>query len=349
MAVLGAAGLCAACGDPVVVEGDLPGIMRVVAGRAPDDPTATGPDLVAPRGTAASDDGALYVIDPPARLLVEVLPSGTIRTVVDHGGCSGASCLDRPEAIALDGRGGALVADPGAARVWHVDLSTGAVSVVAGRPGAEPARPGAVAAEVSLQEPAGVAAHPDGAVYVSERGAHRIWRVERSGELTAVAGVGTAGHRDGEAGQAWFRLPAGLALSGSILFVADQGNHRIRAIDLTTSVVSTPVGRGSASFSGDGGPATRATLSSPEAVAASADGVSLYIADKGNHRIRRVNRVTGAIVTFAGTGDVEFLGSGLEAGATPLASPSGVALLGSSFLFASDTGNGLVWRTPVGG
>ena len=194
-----------------------------------------------------------------------------------------------------------------------------------------------------------MAAASDGSIYLSERNGHRIWRVERTGELTAVAGVGTPGHRDGPGGQAWFRNPAGLALSGTTLFVADQGNHRIRSVDLSTGDVDTPVGRGGASFTGDNGPARNAALSSPEAVAVSADGISLFVADKGNHRIRRVNRATGIITTFVGTGQAGFSGPGMEAGATLLDAPSGVATYGSAFLFVSDTQNGVVWRTPVGG
>lgn len=336
------------CGDPVVIQGDLPGIMRIVAGRVPGDPSSSGLELVAPRGAATSDDGALYVVDTPARAVYEVLSSGITRTVVSHAACTGSLCMSRPERIAVDVQGALLVADPGAGRVWRVEVATGAVAVVAGSPGAEPARPGAQATEVSLDEPSGVAVAADGGVYFAERNAHRIWRVERTGELTAVAGDGTGGHRDGAAGQARFRLPAGLALAGSVLWVADQGNHRVRAVDLAAGTVSSPVGQGTPSFGGDNGPARNATLSSPGSVAVTGDGVSLFVADKGNNRIRRVNLVTGVIVTFAGTGDDAFAGSGLEAGATPLSSPSGVAVLASSYLFMTDTGNRLVWRTPVG-
>ena len=341
-----------ACGDPIVVLGDLPGIMRVVLGVAPDQDGASGPpavrvQLAGPRGVAAGTGGMLYVLDPPVRTLFEVSTAGEVRTVVDRDGCDGAACLVRPEALSLDGRGGALLADPGAGRVWHVDLATGTVTVLAGKPGGEEARPGANATDVALQEPAGVAAAPDGSVYFTERNAHRIWRVERGGTLSAVAGNGL-GYLDGPAANARFRTPSGLALSGSALFVADQGNHRVRAVDLENATVSTLAGSGTPAYGGDEGPAVGASLSSPEAVAVSADGISLFVADKGNHRVRRVNLATGTITTFVGTGIGKFTGSGLEAGVTGLAAPSGVAVMSASFLFVADTGNGLVWRTPVG-
>jgi len=200
---------------------------------------------------------------------------------------------------------------------------------------------------VALLEPAGVAAAPDGSVYFTERNAHRIWRVERDGTLSAVAG-NSLGYLDGPAANARFRTPAGLALLGSTLFVADQGNHRVRAVHLENGTVSTVAGSGTPSYGGDEGLALDASLTSPAAVAVSADGISLFVADKGNHRVRRVNLATGIITTFVGTGVGEFTGSGLEAGVTGLAAPSGVAVMSASFLFVADTDNGLVWRTPVG-
>jgi len=352
LAVTAGAVVLQACGDPIVVLGDLPGIMRVVMGVAPDQDATSGPPavhvaLAAPRGIAAAADGMIYVLDPAVRTLFEVSTAGEVRTVVDRDGCDGAACLARPEAVALDGRGNALLADPSAGRVWRVDLADGTVTVLAGQPGGEEARPGADATAVALLEPSGVAAAPDGSVYVTERNAHRIWRVERDGTLSAVAG-GRLGYLDGPAANARFRTPAGLALSGSTLFVADQGNHRVRAVDLESATVSTVAGSGTPSYNGDEGPAVLASLTSPAAVAVSADGISLFVADKGNHRVRRVNLVTGIITTFAGTGVGEYTGSGLEAGVTGVAAPSGVAVMSAAFLFVADTDNGLVWRTPIG-
>jgi DNA-binding beta-propeller fold protein YncE len=348
-----AAGAMLACGDPVIVQGDLPGIMRVVVGVAADQDPAVGPEstrteLLGPRGLAIAGDGRLYLTDAPARTVVEVASSGQVRVLLDHGGCSGPTCVSRPEAVALDGRGGVLVADPSAGRVWRIPLEGGAPVAIAGADGGEAPRPGADATTVTFQEPAGVVGGPDGAVYLSERGRHRVWRIERSGLLTAVAGTGSPGHRDGPAGTAQFRTPAGLAQVGSVLYVADLGNHRVRAISLERAEVTTVAGTGSAAYAGDDGPARGASLHSPEAVAVTADGTGLFVADKGNHRVRRITLTTGLITTFAGTGEPTFTGSGREAGTTALDSPTGVAVLGASFLFVSDNGNRLVWRTPIG-
>ncbi len=343
----------AACGDPVAVQGDLPGIMRVVAGSAPDQDPQAGPaavrmQLQAPRALAVSTGGLLYLLDPPGRAIFEVTPAGSVRSLLDNQGCAGTVCLSRPASIALDGRGGVLVADPGSGRVVRVALDGSGGEVLAGRPDGDPARAGAPALSVSLAEPTGVAAAPDGGTYVTERDAHRIWRVERTGTLTPVAGSGSVGHRDGEALGARFRAPTALFLHGTSLYVADQGNHRVRVVALDVSTVATVAGTGNAGYGGDGAQARNATLRSPEGVAVTADGRSLFISDRGNHRVRRVDLATGVVTTFAGTGSPAYRGSGFEAGVTDLSGPADVAVLGTSFLFVADTGNRIVWRTPIG-
>ena len=128
--------------------------------------------------------------------------------------------------------------------------------------------------------------------------------------------------------------PVSVALDGAgNLFIADRYNHRIRKVD-SAGVISTVAGSGEAGvlgggFSGDGGPATAARLSSPSGVALDGAG-NLFIADKGNHRIRKVD-AAGTISTIAGSGETGiyrggFSGDGGPATSARLSSPSGVAL-----------------------
>ena len=86
------------------------------------------------------------------------------------------------------------------------------------------------------------------------------------------------------------------------LFIADEGNHRIRRVD-SSGIITTIAGTGERGFSGDGGPAVEAQLDHPRGVAVDTAG-NLYIADKSNHRIRRVDP-SGTITTIAGTGETE--------------------------------------------
>lgn len=142
--------------------------------------------------------------------------------------------------------------------------------------------------------------------------------------------------------------PAGLALAGSVLYVAEGGGHRIRSVDLSTGTIRTVAGSGLADFAGDGGPATDARLRNPLAVAVSNDGRVLYVADTGNRRVRAVSLLTGMITTFAGTGEAAFNGDLLEAGQTALGAPSALTISPLGRLFVADSEQHVVRRTALG-
>jgi len=107
-------------------------------------------------------------------------------------------------------------------------------------------------------------------------------------------------------------------------------------------------GTGTAGFTGDGGDPLSASLSDPRDVAATDDGRSLYIADRGNNRIRIVSLASPLINTFAGSGDTEFAGNLIDAGVAGLWSPIGVATSPFGLVMISDTEHHIVWRTPTG-
>ncbi|MCL6614543.1 MAG: hypothetical protein K6U03_08025 [Firmicutes bacterium] len=150
--------------------------------------------------------------------------------------------------------------------------------------------------------PTDIAFGSDGSIYIADPGNNRIRRVSPDGVITTVAGTGAAGYGGdgGPAVQARLYYPTSSALrpDGSI-YIADSYNHRIRRVG-PDGIITTVAGTGTAGYSGDGGPATGARLSSPTGVALGPDG-SIYIADYSNHRIRRVGP-DGIITTVAGTG-----------------------------------------------
>jgi len=111
-----------------------------------------------------------------------------------------------------------------------------------------------------------------------------------TGIITTVAGNGTSGFSGagGSATSTSLNSPSEVAVdSAGNLFFADHGNHRIRRVDVATQIITTVAGDGTRGFSGDGNPATDASLRVPSDVAIDAAG-NLFIADYGNHRIRRV-------------------------------------------------------------
>lgn len=352
--LLATAVLAAGCGEPLAVVGDIPGIMRVVAG-VPEstgntnEERATESRLDDPVGLAVGEDGVLYLADRGNARVLSVNSAGRLGVVLDHSRCSGTSCLERPAYVALDGDGGIVVTDPGSDRLWRIELAGGAPSVLAGTGQRGSSPDGVPAAGSPLSEPQGVAVVPDGAVLFAERSAHRIRAIRPDGTLTTVAGTGEAGFAGdgGAATAARLNAPTGLSLAGGRLYVADSGNDRVRVVDLASGAIATVAGSGLRGFAGDGDAATAAALHFPEGVAATPDGEALYVADTRNHRVRLVRLEAGTISTFAGNGDPAFTGEFRDAGATGLRLPAGAVASGFGLVWIADTGHEVVWRVAV--
>jgi sugar lactone lactonase YvrE len=179
---------------------------------------------------------------------------------------------------------------------------------------------------------------PDGSLYVAVPFADRVFRVA-DGVLTVFAGHGVR-QFDGDGGpavRAGFQEPSSIGFDGAgNLYICDQFSHRIRRVDAATGVVTTLAGTTNG-YAGDGGPATAARLLSPVSIAVDAAG-DVFVADTGNHRIRRIDAATGVITTVAGNGTSPspypaFDGDGGPAADAIVTSPQAVALDAAGNLF----------------
>lgn len=346
--------LLGGCGEPVAVLGDTPGLMRIVlgipeqAGREVSD-RGTATELFLPGGLDMDSDGVLYVADNENRRIVAVNSADDAWLVVDDFGCATACFTDVTD-LAVDGSGGLVVADELGNRLWRVDVDSGRRTPLAGD-GTDASSPdGAPAASSSIRRPRGVAVGPDGRVYFAEARGHRVRTILPDGTLATVAGTGDAGFAGdgGPATEAEISFPGGLDVAAGVLFIADAGNDRIRAVDLSTGIIATVAGNGVRGFGGDGGDPLGASFNLPRDVAATEDGRTLYVADEENHRIRVVTPSSSLISTFAGDGETDFDGNLIDAGAASLDSPAGVAASPFGLVLISDTGHHIAWRTPVG-
>jgi trimeric autotransporter adhesin len=252
---------------------------------------------------------------------------------------SSSAELNTPIAVALDSSGNLYIADSANQRIRKVTKSTGKISTIAGNGTVQYTGDGGAATSATFNTPYGVAVDSAGNVYIADFLNHAVRKVNTSGTISTVAGTGIFGFSgDGGPGtNAQLNRPFGLAVdSAGNLFIADSNNYCIRKLD-TNGNISTVAGVAtSLGFSGDGGPATSAKMSSPYGVAVDKAG-NLYIADSGNNRIRKVSN--GIITTIAGAGPAGYSGDGGSAVSARLNRPFGVSVDSAGNVFVSDYGN----------
>lgn len=232
-----------------------------------------------------------------------------------------------------------------------VSACAGEVRAVAGTGKAGFAGDGGPAARAGVGGPFGVVIGPDGGLYVCEITNHVIRRIDLETQLVStVAGTGgRSGYSgDGEpANQALLNEPYEIRFdSGGHMFFVEMKNNIVRRVDARSGVISTVAGSGRAGFSGDGGPATQATLSQPHSIVLDHSN-NLYICDIGNHRIRRVDLATGIISTFAGTGERKPTPDGAPLDKTPLNGPRALDYDGDHSLYLALREGNAVYRIDL--
>lgn len=207
------------------------------------------------------------------------------------------------------------------------------------------------ATSVNVGDPFGVEIGPDGALYICEVRNHRVFRLDLgSGQVTTVAGNGTKGYSGdgGPATQAQLNEPYEVRFdrAGNMLFVEMQ-NQVVRKVDRQTGRISTIAGTGKKGCSGDGGPATKAEFSSPHSIALDAAD-NVFIADIGNHRIRRVDAKTGVVTTIVGNGERKQPQAGKTGPDKPMLGPRALFIDGDTMWIALREGHA-VWRLDLPG
>ena len=209
---------------------------------------------------------------------------------------------------------------------------------------------GGAAAAARVGNPYGLTLGPDGALYVCEIDTDRIRRIDMAdGSISTVAGSGAIGYSGdrGPAQEAQLSDPYEVRFDGAgNMYFVEMLNAVVRRVDAGTGVISTIAGTGERGFSGDGGPAVSATFNRPHSIALDGKG-SLYIADIGNHRIRRVDLGSGIVTTFAGTGEREPTPDGAPLAGTPLNGPRALAFAPTGDLYIALREGNAVYRLDM--
>jgi trimeric autotransporter adhesin len=263
------------------------------------------------------------------------------------GGPSTSAQLFIPYGVASDAAGNLYIADGFNQRIRKINAATGIISTIAGTGTAGYSGDGIAATSAKLNYPNAVCVDGSGNIYVSDVNNSRIRKINAStGLISTIAGIGSSGF-SGDGGPATSAAVANtwavaVDASGNV-YVADNGNSRIRKITASSGFISTIAGGGSSLL--DGVPATTAEIG-PTGVAVDASG-NVYISETGTNTIRKVDASTGLISTVAGNGTAGYSGDGSVATSAQLNFPWGIMIDPAGDLYISDVGNQRIRRVTA--
>ncbi len=287
------------------------GAVRTLAGKAGEwgaaDGTGAKARFSSPSGIA-TDGTHLYVTDFHNHTIRKVaIATGAATTLAGKAGSPGAedgrgekARFKGPSGIATDGTH-LYVTDSNNHTIRKVVIATGEVTTLAGRAGSAGSEDGAGTA-ARFRLPAGIATAGTN-LYVADSWNYTIRKVEiATGAVTTLAGkAGSTGSADGTGATVRFGIPGCITTDRTNLYVTDSGSHTIRRLVIATGEVTTLAGKAGSRESGNGTGAAR--FSSPSGI--TTDGANLYVADTGNHTIRKVVIGTGEVTTLAGTAGLD--------------------------------------------
>ena len=308
-----------------------------------DGKKATDVILTLVDGVAVDSENNLYISHRSKNRIRKVSQDGVITTIAGNGragfggdnGPALKASLNFPAGLCHDRAGNLYIADRNNHRVRRIDTS-GIITTVAGTGTPDWGGDGGPAIKAHLNYPSDLVCDGNGNLYISDRSNNRIRKVNSKGIISTIVGLGPPefGGDFGPAEDAFLKYPFGIDLDKKgNLYIADRGNNRIRKVD-SQGIITTVAGDGTHFFSGDYGPATRASLAYPTDVVVDNEG-NLYIADRNNNRIRRVDPL-GIMTTVMGIGRYEYNGDNEIASETSLHLPFALTLSNDGKLIIVD-------------
>ena len=340
-------------------------ITTVAGGGVGDGGIPTLAALTSPDGLAIDSHDNIYIADGAAHRIRKIdVQRNVITTLAGTGnpgfsgdeGPASAAELSWPFGLAFDDDDNLYVADSGNHRIRKIDLATGIITTVAGSGVQGFEGDDGLAVDATFNSPHGVDVDRHGNVYIADTFNNRIRKIDAvDGIVTTVAGSGIPGFEGdfGLAVNANLNQPKDVAVDDwGKVYIADSGNHVIRQIDHQIDrqgVILTLAGKRNAPVDpvtvANSGPARDAVLRNPRSLALDQERGNLYVADTGNHLVRRIllNNVIKdvQITTEAGASDGSAGYDGEETNAivSSLNSPSAVAVNSLGEGYIADTGN----------
>ncbi|HXM22682.1 MAG TPA: choice-of-anchor D domain-containing protein [Terriglobales bacterium] len=320
--------------------------------------------------------GNYYIADAANNRIRMVTPGGVISTVAGNGsagytgdgGPATAATLNQPRAVAVDAAGDIFIADTGNLVIREVNASTQQITTIAGNkspcvPTTAPCGDGGPATKASITFVTAMALDGSANLYIADYFGNRIRKVDASGTISTLAGTGARGHTGdgGPAKLAKLNRPYGVAADAAgNVYIADSLDNKIRCVVGATggcggsalavgSIFTYAFASGQPTFSGDGGPALKATMQQPYEVELDPAG-NLYVGGGADVVVRRIDAASQTIVTVAGNpkrpGNFGFAGDGGPATQATL-NNTGLAVNSSGALLIADTGNNRVRQVDL--
>ncbi|CAN5859888.1 hypothetical protein BH11BAC7_BH11BAC7_31920 [soil metagenome] len=274
-----------------------------------------------------------------AQIISTVAGNGTSGFSGDGGQATSAQ-ISGPVGIIADATGNFYIAD-GSNRIRKVAVN-GVITTIAGTGPAAYGGDNGLATSAQLNVPAGLAFNSLGDLFIADYQNHRIRKITMStGIITTVAGNGTLGFSgDGASALlAQISSPTGVCFDAlDNMYIADQGNARVRRVDNVTGFISTIAGNGNSGHSGDGGQGTAAAVGNVYDVKCDLSG-NVIFSEVYNHYIRKVTVSTGIISSICGNGAANFFGDGGPATAASISAPEGITIDGAGNIFIAELNN----------
>jgi sugar lactone lactonase YvrE len=334
------------------------GLVTTLAGSAgisgSIDGTGTTARFNYPYGLAVDSAGNVYVADSSNQTIRKITSAGVVTTLAglvdtigSTDGSGSAARFNNPSGVAVDGAGNLYVADTSNHTIRAI-TAAGVVTTVAGLAGTAGAVDG-TGTTARFNYPYGLAVDSAGNVYVADSSNQTIRKITSAGVVTTLAGLaGSAGAADGTGSAARFSDPHGVTVDGvGNVFVADSANETIRQITSAADVSTLAGLAGSSTSIGSAdGVGSAARFNNPTGVAADGTG-NLYVADNGNHTIRKITP-DGAVTTLAGLAGVPGSADGVGTAAR-FNFPQGLAVDSQANVYVADYNNRAIRKISPGG
>lgn len=313
------------------------------------DGVGTAARFYYPFGIASDSSKNLYISETANSDIRKISTSGSVSSLAGFASSSGSTDgngsvakFDNPKGIVVDASGNVFIADSNNHTIRKI-TPTGTVTTLAGLAKTSGSSDG-TGASARFSYPIGLALDPAGILYVADAGNNTIRKIIISASaVTTIAGTpGEAGYLDASGLSARFNYPSGLAVDAmSNIYVADTGNNAIRKITGLGSVTTVAGAPGSSTPHLDGSGSV-ARFYNPHGIAVDSIG-QIYVADTGNHVIRKIS-LLGEVATIAGSPGVNgYLGNIDGSGSVAkFNSPKGIVFDSAGQIFVTDTGNFLI-------